>query len=333
MALPPIETELTARAGDDSVDEAARKVHGRSPMRIAMDRLRSDKVAMVAAAVVLFFILVAIFAPLLSSLAGVTVKEGNYDLVDALGMPLVGPPYEAFTWEHPLGLQPGTGNDLLAEWFYGARTSMGVAVFSTTVATILGIVIGLVAGFSRGWGDRVISWVIDFFLSLPFLLVALSLSPILVIRFRENAALLSKAQLISLLFVLSAFGWMSLARLVRGEVLSLREREFVQAARVIGVPTRVILFRELLPNLVAPIVVSVSLGLPAFVSAEAALAYLGIGVVGTPSWGQTIEDATGYFGTYSMYLWPPLLGVLLLVLALNLLGDSVRDAFDPKTRR
>jgi len=333
MALPPIETELVAHAGGPVDDPSVQKVHGRSPMRIAMDRLRSDKVAMISAAVVLFFVLVAIFAPWLSDLFGVKVKEGNYDLVDPMGMPLVGPPYEDFTWKHPFGLEPGTGNDLLAQWFYGARTSMGVAVFSTTVATLIGIVVGLVAGFSRGWGDRIISWVIDFFLSLPFLLVALSLSPILVIRFRENEALLSKAQLIALLFVLSAFGWMSLARLIRGEVLSLREREFVQAARVIGVPTRVILFKELLPNLIAPIVVSVSLGLPAFVSAEAALAYLGVGVVGTPSWGQTIESATDYFGTYSMFLWPPLLGVLLLVLALNLLGDSIRDAFDPKTRR
>jgi peptide/nickel transport system permease protein len=335
MALPHIESELTAHPGlGEALDDPdAKTIAGRSPMRIAMDRLRGDKIAMLAAAVVLFFILVAIFAPLLCRLFGVSVQEGDGDLLDPFGMPLLGPPFESFDADHPLGIAPRTGYDNLAEWFYGARTSMFVAVVSTVVRTTVGIVIGLVAGFSRGWGDRIISWVIDFFLSLPFLLVALSLSPIIILRFRENPAALDKAQMISLLFVLSAFGWMGLARLIRGEVLSLREREFVQAARVIGVPTRVILFKELLPNLVAPIVVSVSLGLPAFVSAEAALAYLGIGLVGIPSWGQTIDKASAYFSTYPMYLWPPVLGVLLLVLALNLLGDSIRDAFDPKTRR
>ncbi len=126
---------------------------------------------------------------------------------------------------------------------------------------------------------------------------------------------------------------MGLARLIRGEVLSLRAREFVQAARVIGVPTRSVLLKELLPNLIAPIVVSISLSVPAFVTAEAGLAYLGIGLTGRPSWGQTINQATGYFDEYALYLWAPVVGIMLLVIALNLLGDSVRDAFDPKTRR
>jgi peptide/nickel transport system permease protein len=178
-----------------------------------------------------------------------------------------------------------------------------------------------------------ISWFIDFFLSLPFILVALSLAPIIVSRFSTRPQLLSVAQLAALLLVLSLFGWMGLARLVRGEVLSLREREFIQAARVIGVPTRTILRKELLPNLIAPIIVSFSLGLPAFVSAEAGLAYLGIGLTNIPSWGQTINAAADYFDTYPLYLWAPVMGVLTLVLVLNLLGDSIRDAFDPKTRR
>ena len=126
---------------------------------------------------------------------------------------------------------------------------------------------------------------------------------------------------------------MSVARLIRGEVLSLREREFVQAARVMGMPTGRLLIKELLPNLVAPIVVASSLMLPAFVSAEAGLAFLGIGVTTRPSWGQTLTQATSFFNDYSLYLWQPLLGIVALVLALNLLGDAVRDALDPKTRR
>jgi peptide/nickel transport system permease protein len=126
---------------------------------------------------------------------------------------------------------------------------------------------------------------------------------------------------------------MGLARLIRGEVLSLREREFIQAARVLGMPTHRVLLRELMPNLAAPIVVSTSLMLPAFVSAEAGLAFLGIGITSRPSWGQTLTQATSFFNDYSLYLWQPLLGIVALVLALNLLGDAVRDALDPKTRR
>ena len=137
----------------------------------------------------------------------------------------------------------------------------------------------------------------------------------------------------NIVIILGAVYWTRYARVIRGEVLSLREREFVQAARVIGVPTRRILFKELLPNLLAPIIVSISLGLPAYVTAEAGLAYLGIGVVGTPSWGQTVNKAVSFFETYPLYLWAPVVGITMLVVALNLLGDAVRDAFDPKTRR
>jgi ABC-type dipeptide/oligopeptide/nickel transport system permease subunit len=140
-------------------------------------------------------------------------------------------------------------------------------------------------------------------------------------------------QVTALIVILGGFGWMGVCRLIRGEVLSLREREFVMAARVIGMPTRRILIRELLPNLAAPIVVSISLMLPAFVAAEAGLAFLGIGVTTRPSWGRIIEAATRYFDTYPLYLWEPLIGIVAVVLALNLLGDAIRDAMDPKTRR
>jgi peptide/nickel transport system permease protein len=299
-----------------------------------MARLRADKIAMTCMAVVVMFILIAAFAPLIAKLFGVQLHMGNpvTDL-DQFNFPLYGPPDNGFTWKAPLGIAPNTGNDNLAEWLYGARTSLIVATVSTVVATLIGVVIGLLAGFSRGWLDRVINFFIDVFLSLPFILVALALAPIIVSRFGQNPDQLVFWQFASLLTVLSLFGWMTLARLVRGEVLSLREREFVMAARVIGVPTRRILFKELLPNLIAPIIVSISLGLPAFVTAEAGLAYLGIGVVGVASWGQTINKAVNFFNTYPLYLYAPVVGILLLVMALNLLGDAVRDAFDPKTRR
>ena len=333
MALTPLEMAAPdATQLPDQEKEA--EIAGRSPLQIALARLRSDKIAMICFAVVVFFALIAIFAPLLTRLFGVEVRAGDPSTdTDIFNFPVIGPPDHGFTWKAPLGLAPNTGDDNLAEWIYGARTSLMVATISTLVSTAIGITIGLVAGFSRGWLDRVISFVIDTFLSLPFLLMALALAPIITLRFANQPQALKYAQVISLLCILSLFGWMTLARLIRGEVLSLREREFVQAARVMGVPTRQILFKELLPNMVAPIVVSISLGLPGFVTAEAGLSYLGIGIVGVPSWGQTVNKAVEYFDTYPLYLYAPVVGIFLLVVALNLLGDAIRDAFDPKTRR
>ena len=331
MGIQP--TELV-EARSDEPEVKSQDVAGRSPTQIALDRLRHDKIAMTCLGIVIIFVLIALFAPLLTRLFGVELQAGDpVNDTKADSFPAIGPPDYGFTWEAPLGLEPRTGNDLLAEWFYGARTSLGVATVSTIAATLIGIVVGLVAGFARGWLDRIIAFVIDIFLSLPFILVALAMAPIIVSRFGAQPERLEFVQLCALLFVLSVFGWMTLARLIRGEVLSLREREFVQAARVIGVPTRSILFKELLPNLVAPIVVSISLGLPAFVTAEAGLAFLGICVVGIPSWGQTVNRAVEFFSTYPLFLYAPVVGITLLVIALNLLGDAVRDAFDPKTRR
>jgi ABC-type dipeptide/oligopeptide/nickel transport system permease subunit len=331
MGISP--TELVDATSDEP-EVRSQDVAGRSPTRIALDRLRHDKIAMVCFSIVVFFALIAIFAPLLTKLFGVELDGGDpVTDTDAFNYPVIGPPDHGFTWKAPLGLAPNTGDDNLAEWFYGARTSLMVATVATVVATLLGVVIGLIAGFSRGWLDRVISYVIDCFLALPFILVALALAPIIVSRFGDQPDRLELVQFVALLMVLSLFGWMTLARLIRGEVLSLREREFIQAARVIGVPTGSILFRELLPNLVAPIVVSISLALPTFVTAEAGLAYLGIGVVGIPSWGQTVNKAVDFFNTYPLYLYAPVVGITVLVIALNLLGDAVRDAFDPKTRR
>jgi len=318
----------------DQPEVVKQELAGRSPTQIALDRLKKDKIAIACAVTVVIFVLIAVFAGPLTNLFGVKLNGGNPGTqLDQFNFPAFGPPDHGFTWKAPLGIAPNSADDNLAEWFYGARTSLGVATVATVVSTLIGILMGLMAGFSRGWGDKIIGFIIDVFLSLPFILVALAVAPILVSRFGGSPGQLKFWQFTSLLIVLSLFGWMTLARLVRGEVLSLREREFVQAARVIGVPTRTILFKELLPNLLAPIIVSISLGLPLFVTAEAGLAFLGIGVVGIPSWGQTVNKAVDFFNSYPLYLYAPVLGILLLVVALNLLGDAVRDAFDPKTRR
>jgi peptide/nickel transport system permease protein len=326
---------------DESVEdvETRKEIAGKSPSQIAFRRLRQDKVALVCSVVLLLLVLLAAFAPLITKAFGVywDIKDprapSTSQVLEFDGYPKFGPPFHSFTWDHPLGIAPQLAYDNLAYLLYGLRTSLIVALSATVVSTVIGVVLGLAAGFSRGWLDRVISFVTDLFLAFPYLLGMLALAPIITSRFSRDLDKLAQAQLISLISVLVILGWMGLARLIRGQVLSLREREFILAAEVIGVPTRQILFKELLPNLVAPIVVSISLGMPAFVAAEAGLSFLGLGLTGYPSLGKMVADATPYYADYGLYLWLPVGAITLLTLSLNLLGDSIRDAFDPRTRR
>jgi peptide/nickel transport system permease protein len=290
---------------------------------------------MTCAGIFLFFVLVAIFAPLLAKLEGQSPIERDFTLIDRrTTFPTIG-----MTSEHWFGVEPRLGRDLFARWVYGARPSLIVAGAATFLTTLIGVVVGLVAGYFGGWVDRVLSWVIDFFLSLPYLIFAIALPAVIITVVYGGSEgttpeQVAKVRFISLITVLSILGWAGLARLIRGQVLSLREREFISAARVLGVPTRRVLFRELLPNLIAPIVVSASLSLPGYIVAEAGLTFLGVGLMDpTPSWGVTIASAQNYYDSYPLYLWVPVLGITILVLALSLLGDAIRDAFDPKTRR
>ena len=316
---------------------------GRSPGQVAWARLKQDKVAIICFAIILFFLLVAIFAPFLVLARGGRPDHGRQ------GRPVhrctpssstsTGCRRSASSSAHWLGVEPRLGRDLFARWAYGARPSLIIGFVAAAASTVVGVTLGLIAGYLGGVADKVISWVIDFFLSLPILLLVLAIVPIMQKRLGRRRRPHGRARprrirfwvLIVILFV---FGWMGLARLVRGEVKSLREREFVQAARAIGVPTRSILFREILPNLVGPIIVSASIAVPAYITYEATLSYLGAGLVEpTASWGRTIADAQNLFATYPLWLWPSVIGLSLLVLALSLLGDSIRDAFDPTSRR
>ncbi len=333
------ENTALAHPGTDSPDaNRDKEIAGKSPTQIALRRLRKDKVAAVCSVLLLLLVLIAIFGPFLVRSAGLywDIKDPNAptqsEVLDFDGYPKVGPPFHPFTWDHPLGVAPRVGYDNLAYLVNGLRTSLVVALVASVVSTLVGLALGLMAGFSRGWADRLISFVTDLFLALPFLLMMLALAPIVVSRF-PNPDTLKWAQLGALMSVLILFSWMGLTRLIRGQVLSLREREFIMAAEVIGVPTRQILFKELLPNLIAPIVVSISLGLPAFVAFEAGLSFLGLGLTGIPSLGKMVSDATPFYADYGIYLWMPVGVITVLTLSLNLLGDSIRDAFDPRTRR
>ena len=263
-----------------------------SPTQIALGRLRRDPIAMICFVIVIFFTLVA-------SLRGAVVRPlrclHRHRPATANGRPghrtPAGRPAQPRLRPRP-PVRGGAGRRATTTsptGSTGCRTSLFLACLATFVSILIGVTLGLVAGFVGGLADGVISFFTDLFLTLPFLVVALAIAPIIADRFGTNIELYNKLTFWTLVVILVVFGWMGMARLIRGEVLSLREREFVKAARVMGVPTRRILVREILPNLVAPIVVSISLSLPAFVAAEAGLSYLGIGVQGRPSWGQTID--------------------------------------------
>jgi len=339
MSVPTTGPETLGGTSNEALVDpnsaTAKEISGKSPMRIALGRLLKDKIAVACALISFFFILVAIFAGVISDFFNVSLEVPfAAEVLDIVrgGLPKEGPPLHGFDPDHPFGIAPRTGEDNLANWVYGCRTSLIIAGTATLLASVFGIIMGLVAGFLGGLVDKVISFITDLFLTIPFLLAALTIAPIIGERFSLSPDYFT-IQRWTLIGILTVFGWMGIARLIRGEVLSLREREFVQAARVLGMPTWRILLKELLPNLPAPIVVSVSLLLPALVALEAGLAFLGIGVTSGASWGQTISKAVPYFDNYPLYLYEPMIGITLLVLSLNLLGDAIRDALDPKTRR
>jgi ABC-type dipeptide/oligopeptide/nickel transport system permease subunit len=340
-ATDEAQVQQTERTEGEAAPTHVESRTGRSPGQVAWSRLKTDKVAVVCAVIIVFFVLVAIFAPMLYSLQSIDPKTGleadpyavHTELVNINGLPTVGS-----SAAHWFGVEPRLGRDLFSRWAIGARPSLIIGFVAAAVTTILGVTLGLIAGYVGGVTDKVITWFTDFFLSLPILLIVIAVVPLLQKSVAGNRDLTaeqtSNIRFYALIFILFVLGWMGLARLVRGEVKSLREREFVQAARAIGVPTRQILFREILPNLVGPIIVSASIAVPAYITYEATLSYLGVGLVEpTASWGRTISDAQNLFATYPLWLWPSVIGLSLLVLALSLLGDSIRDAFDPSSRR
>lgn len=328
--------EATLAAGAEAGLQAPAPREGKSPTRIALERLRKDKLALISLGIIFFFVLVAVFAGPLTSWVGVN-KEVNQDLLDPATF--VGS-FQSNA-DHPFGVEARTGIDLFYKWAYGARPSLIVGILAAGITLVIGTTMGLLAGFLGGVVDSVISWIIDFLLSLPFLLMAIGIVPIALARFGNpdpdgaiEPGRESTIRFLVLISVLVIFTWPGLARLIRGEVLSLREREFVQAARSLGMPTRRVVLRELLPNLLGPMIVNLTIMIPAFIATEAGLSFLGVGLKDpTFSWGQTISSGVPYFDTYPIWMWIPTISVSLLVLALSLFGDAVSDAFNPQTRR
>jgi peptide/nickel transport system permease protein len=239
------------------------------------------------------------------------------------------------SWDHPLGVEPGTGRDILGRLMYGARISLLVGAIGTILTTVVGVTLGMIAGLRRGFIDSLISRLGDVTLAFPSLLLIIALANPMTQRL-ESLGVPSgnTARITYIMTVLTLFGWVYMARLVRGQVLSLREREFVEAARSFGAGTGHLVFKQLLPNLWPQIIVFVSLSLPGFVALEATLSFLGVGLLApAASWGIMLGDSVRYYRAAPTYLFIPGVTLMALVLAFNLLGDGLRDAFDPRSDR
>ncbi|GLW12147.1 ABC transporter permease [Microtetraspora sp. NBRC 13810] len=330
-------------ASDTSVDPGAdQKAHtpetvGRSPGRLMWLRFRRDRVGVISAVVVILFFLVGIFAPLISAAYGndpyTQYGQETPGLLNDFGYPIL--PNGGISDQFWFGLEPGLGRDVFMMLVYGIRTSLLIAAAATLLTALIGVVVGITAGYAGGKTDYLIGRIIDILLSFPSTLFFIAFMPVVESLFvspEEETPTWLRA--VSLITVLTLFGWATIARLLRGQVLSLREREFVEAARVSGASPARIVFKELLPNLWTPIIIQSTLLLPAFVTAEAGLSFLGVGIVEpTPDWGRMIQRGAEVYRDDITFLIFPGVAMVIFVLAFNLLGDSVRDALDPKTRR
>lgn len=314
----------------------AKAIEGRSLGRIAWTRLKRDKVAMAGGVIVLLLILMAVFAPLIIKLFGHPPDEFHQDakLMDAaMGVPRGNVLFDnsGISGDFLFGLEPLNGRDLFSRVIDGSRISLFIAFVATLVSVVIGSVLGVMAGFFGGWVDWLISRMMDVFLAFPLLLFAIAIVGVL----PDTAFGLSGngLRMAMLIFIIGFFNWPYIARIVRGQALSLREREFVDAARSLGARGPYIIVREMLPNLFAPILIYATLLIPTNVLFEAALSFLGVGVQAPQAtWGGMLSQAAQYY-TVPHFMFFPGMAIFITVLAFNLFGDGLRDAFDPKGKR
>jgi peptide/nickel transport system permease protein len=304
-----------------------------SPGRLFWRRFRDDRLAMTSLIFIGLLILVAIFAPLVVSLVG--APDPDYRDTGALD-PLFATPTGPSS-AHWFGVDQ-LGRDVFSRTVYGARVSLIVAFAATAIATVFGVIAGLLAGYYRGWTDTLISRGVDVLLAIPYLLLATGLAAACTLGQTSGGGSgclggIIKPGLGVVIFVIAFTSWTYMARIVRGQTLSLREKEFVEASRSMGASDMRIVFRELLPNLTAPIIVYASILIPQVILYEAALSFLGVGVTDQPSWGQMISDATPVFSDAWWYMLFPGLALVFTVLAFNFVGDAMQDALNPRKRR
>lgn len=309
----PIGTDL----GGPDEPEGPTGIQARTPRQIFWSRLRKDRLALFGGGLVILMVAIALLAPVAASLTGHPFDEQYRDRISSFGTPL-GPNSEFIFGNDDLG------RDVLVRTFYGAQVSLKIAILATGIELLIGVSLGLLAGFMRGWVDTIVSRLIDLILSIPFLLLGIALS----VTLGGGETLV--------VFIIAFFGWPYIARIVRGQTLSLREAQFVEASYSLGASSGYIMTREILPNLLAPVIIYATLIIPQNIVAEASLSFLGVGVQPpTAAWGQMLASSTDYViaGSAWWFMVYPGVALFLTVLGFNLLGDGLRDALDPKTGR
>jgi peptide/nickel transport system permease protein len=311
-------TPLEATASD-----SAAVVGTTDPRRNVTRHLLRDRAAVACLAYIGLVVLMAVLAPLIVRISGWDPYEFDQSAIDPnLGGVPIGS-WGGISAEHWLGVEPGTGRDIFARIVYGARASMLIALSATLLTTVLGVVFGLLAGYFGGRTDMLLSRVMEFLMAFPaliFMIAVLSAMP------ADDRQFL-------LVVVISVFGWPYLARIVRAQTLSLKQREFVEAARASGASRSQVVFREVLPNVRSTVLVMVTMAVPGYIGTEAALSFLGVGVVPpTPSWGQMIASSVSWYSVVPTYFLVPGAFLALLVLSFMVLGDRVRAAVDPGGR-
>jgi peptide/nickel transport system permease protein len=291
--------------GDRDAALAPRVVERR--WRVFWRRLRRSRGALAGIIILLALVLAALGAPLLAPFNPIKVTD------NALFSP--GSPYLFGTDQY--------GRDIFSRILYGARISLVIGLISVGIAASCGVTLGLIAGYYGRWIDAALMWIINVMLAVPGILLALA---IVTIRGEPNLA--------NLMVAVGISGIPTYARLVRGSVLAARENLYVDAARVLGAPTPTILFRHLLPNVIAPVIVAATLGTGTAILAAAALSFLGLGSQPpSPEWGRMLSEGRGYLRDQWWISTFPGLAIMLTVLAMNLLGDGLRDALDPRLKR
>ena len=322
------EEKVTEAAAELGIEPSS-QIIGRTPWQIFWSRFRTDRVALVAAAFLVFLAVVAIFAPAISSWVGHGPNQLFSETLNEIGLPMQAPSKDFY-----FGVDV-SGRDVFVRTVYGARTSLTVALLATTFAVGIGIIMGSVAGFYGRRVDTVISRIIDLVLSLPVLLLAIGISATCSVTAKGCLGGLIEPGITLVTFIIALFTWPYIARIVRGQVLSIREKEFIESARSLGSGGTRIMFGEILPNLAAPLIVYSTLIIPSTILFEAALSFLGVGIPpDTPSWGRMIADGASnqlYTVAWWMLLFPGM-ALVLTTLAFNLVGDGLRDALDPRTQ-
>ncbi|MBE4908523.1 ABC transporter permease [Bacillus luteolus] len=289
------------------------KLNRRWQDNAAWRRFKRNRLALFGAIVLLALLIVSALAPLIAPYNPYESSEGDLGLYNVLAPP---------SQEHILGTD-SLGRDMLSRIIYGGRVSLSVAFVAVMIATVTGVLLGVIAGFYGKWVDTLIMRITDVVICFPVLFLAITVATIL------------KPSLFNVMIIIGLVSWTTMTRLVRGEVLRLREMEYIEATRAMGQRDVIIILRHILPNIMAPIIVQGTLQTAEAILTESALSFLGVGVQQpTPSWGNMLNEATSIMVLqFKPWVWMPAgFAILLTILCINFVGDGLRDALDPKVK-